>query len=168
LIALPYRAGLFVSFSDVTGGWDAQESEIQSLTSILREYSEDFCKTEFSQKVLMDCLQARAKWPGWSHTIETVPAQAERVMEILDPMFSEKEMNGFREVLIDIALAVAMAFREASEKASASGRSSLIKEIITRLTGKAKKDPLSHMNISAVEKVALGKLCKAIKYTRLA
>src|SRR5688572_2345060 len=76
LIALPYRAGLFVSFSDVTGGWDAQESEIQSLTSILREYSEDFCKTEFSQKVLMDCLQARSQWPGWSHNIESVPAQA--------------------------------------------------------------------------------------------
>lgn len=167
LISLPYRAGLFVSFSDVTGGWEAQESEIQSLTTILREYSEDFCKTEFSQKVLMECLQARGKWPSWSHNIDTVPDEARRTIDTLSPMFSDKEMNGFKEVIVDIALAVAMAFREVSEGLSSASRPSVIKNIMDRLTGRGKADPLAHMNISPAEKVALGKLCKAIGYTRL-
>lgn len=30
LISLPYRAGLYVSFADTTGGWQAQDREIQS------------------------------------------------------------------------------------------------------------------------------------------
>ena len=158
LIALPYRAGLYVSFSDVTGGWEAQESEMQSLTTILRSYSEDFCKTEFSQKTLMECLRARAKWPGWSHDIETVPEKAKQVMAILDPMFSEKELNGFREVMVDIALAVAMAFREERGQ-------QVRPSFLSRLVG-SKKDPLSHMNISAAEKKALTKLCKGLGYTR--
>jgi len=27
LISLPYRVGLYVSFSDITGGWEAQDKE---------------------------------------------------------------------------------------------------------------------------------------------
>ena len=49
VVALPYRVGLYVSFSDLSGGWNAQEQELEMLTSILREFSEDFCKGEFSQ-----------------------------------------------------------------------------------------------------------------------
>ncbi len=165
LIALPYRAGLFVSFSDVTGGWEAQEREIQSLTAILREFSEDFCKTEFSQKVLMDCLRARAQWPGWSHNIDTVPAQADRLMILLTPMFSEKELNAFREVIIDIALAVAMAFREEREARDNADNPSMFKNLLSFFSG-AKQDALSHINVSKAEKKALASLCTALKSSR--
>ena len=67
LISLPYRVGLYVSFSDTTGGFEAQEQEMQSLSNILREFAEDFCKSEFSQKVLMESLRQRALWPAWSN-----------------------------------------------------------------------------------------------------
>lgn len=166
LIALPYRAGLFVSFSDVTGGWEAQEREIQSLTSILREYSEDFCKTEFSQKVLMDCLRARAQWPGWSHNIDTVPAQADRLMILLAPMLSDKELNAFREVLIDIAVAVALAFREEREAREKAENPSILKNLLLFFSG-GKEDVLAHANVSRAEKEALAALCTALKYTRV-
>lgn len=165
LVSLPYRIGLYVSHSDVTGGWDAQESEIASLTEILRDYSNDFCKTEFSQKVLMDCLAMRGKWPGWSQDVESVPAQSSRMMTLLEPMMSEKELSGFCEVLGDIALAVAMAFRE--EGAFEQERP-IVQEILTRLGSiLAEKDPLDHINISASERAALKQLAHALRYSKL-
>jgi hypothetical protein len=166
LISLPYRIGLYVSHADVTGGWDAQESEIQSLTDILRDYSNDFCKTEFSQKVFMDCLAMRGKWPVWSQDAESVPAQVDRAMRILQPMMSEKELAGFCEVLGDTALAVAMAFREAAD--SGNENRPIVREILARLGGiLAEKDPLDHINISGRERAALKKLAHSLRYSRL-
>jgi hypothetical protein len=169
LISLPYRIGLYVSHADITGGWDAQESEIQSLTEILRDYSNDFCKTEFSQKILMDCLAMRGKWPGWSQEVESVPAQSDRAMALLQPMMSEKELSGFCEVLGDIALAVAMAFREdaGADGEDRKGRP-IVQEILARLVGiLSEKNPLDHINISDSERAALKKLARSLRYSRL-
>jgi hypothetical protein len=166
LISLPYRIGLYVSHADVTGGWDAQESEIQSLTDILRDYSNDFCKTEFSQKVFMDCLAMRGKWPVWSQDAESVPAQLDRAMRLLQPMMSEKELAGFCEVLGDIALAVAMAFREAAD--SGNENRPIVREILARIGAVlSEKDPLDHINISGRERAALKKIACSLRYSRL-
>lgn len=166
LVSLPYRIGLYVSHADVTGGWSAQESEIQSLTDILRDYSNDFCKTEFSQKILMDCLSMRGKWPGWSQDIASVPAQSVRAMTLLQPMMSEKELSGFCEVLDDIALVVAMAFCE--ETRGGDKERPIVREILARLGGiLSEKDPLDHINISANERAALKKLSRSMRYSRL-
>ena len=165
IISLPYRIGLYVSHADVTGGWDAQDSEIQSLTAILRDYSNDFCKTEFSQKVLMDCLASRAKWPSWSHGVDDVPNQSLRIVTTLESMMSEKELAGFCDVLTDIGLAVAMAFREGAEE---EGERPIVREILSRLgTVLSEKDPLEHANISEGERAALKKLARSLRYSKL-
>ena len=166
IISIPYRIGLYVSHADVTGGWDAQDSEIQSLTGILRDYSNDFCKTELSQKVLMDCLAARAKWPSWSHKVDEVPSQISHIVTMLETMLSEKELRGFFDVLIDIGLAVAMAFREGSGEEE--GERPLVREILARIgTALTEQDPLSHINISESERSALKKLTRAMRYSKL-
>lgn len=165
LVSMPYRIGLYVSHADVTGGWDAQDSEIQSLTGILRDYSNDFCKTEFSQKVLMDCLASRAKWPSWSQAVEEVPSQTSRVITTLESMLSEKELRGFCDVLTDVGIAVAMAFREGGDTA---GDKPIVREILSRIgTALGEKDPLDHINISESERSALKKLARALRYTKL-
>jgi hypothetical protein len=164
MVSLPYRIGLYVSHADVTGGWDAQDSEIQSLTGILRDYSNDFCKTELSQKVLMDCLASRAKWPSWSQDVDQVPAQIGQIITTLESMLSEKELSGFCDVLTDIGIAVAMAFREGGEEA---GERPLVREILARLgTVLSEKDPLDHINISESERSALKKITRAMRYSK--
>lgn len=164
LISLPYRAGLYVSFCDVTGGWEAQERELQCLTNILRQFSEDFCTAEIAQKALMETLRSRTQWPSWSHSIDTVPEEAGRVITALLSSLSEKEMSAFKEMLVDIALAVAMAFHEdagfAFEEAPKPG-------IFSRLLGKEKSDRLAHTNISKNERAALSRLCAAMNYTKI-
>jgi hypothetical protein len=166
LISLPYRVGLYVSFSDTSGGWEAQEAELQSLTGILRQYSEDFCKSEFSQKALLECLQGRGEWPHWAKDVEKVPVDAQNAIALLSPILLEKDISDFKELLVDIALAVAMAFREHAEgpeKAEGSTQS-----LLARLTGWRKRPaPLDHVNISADEKAALLRLCGALGYDGL-
>ncbi len=168
LISLPYRVGLYVSFSDVTGGWDAQEKELQSLTDILREFSEDYCKTEFSQKVLMESLQSRGEWPSWSQRIEKLPEEADHIVGRLQSIFPEKELYAFKEVLVDIALAVAMAFRENTEEEAAQKQSlhHAVRNALGRLAGKKASDPLEHVSISRNEREALSRLCVALHFTR--
>lgn len=169
LISLPYRIGLFVSFADITGGWDAQDQELQSLTGILREFSEDFYKTEFAQKVLMECLHDRGQWPVWSKNIEQVPEESGRIIRLLAPMFPDKDLNDFKEVLIDIALAVAMAFREdENDGRDAAEHGGGVRGILSRLTGAYKHaDPLEHINVSANEKAAILRLIQSLQYARL-
>jgi hypothetical protein len=164
LVSLPYRIGLYVSYSDVTGGWDAQERELESLTGILREFSEDFCKTEFSQKVLMETLMRRGNWPAWAQNIGAVPDEARHIVDTLVFIFSEKELRAFKEVLVDIALAVAMAFHEGREPELAPAPG-LIEGIMAKLTG-AKKQPslFDHVHISPAERKALDTVCDAMNY----
>ena len=165
LISLPYRVGLYVSFADTTGGFAAQEAEMQSLSGILREFAEDYCKSEFSQKVLMESLRARDVWPSWSQGIERVPDEARPIFTLLEPQFDSRALRAFKEVLVEIALSVAMAFREGNEDAQRGGGLSSIGEWFSRMLGGGKSSSsMGHSNISKSERVALARLCKAMNY----
>jgi hypothetical protein len=166
VVSLPYRVGLYVSFSDLSGGWDAQEQELEMLTSILREFAEDFCKGEFSQKVLAECLRGRDKWPAWSQNIDTVPAEAEMALETINLALSEKSLLDFKTVLFDIAVSVAMAFREDGDAVASSGGSFFTKIVgLMGLTiATSTKDKLAHINVSVSERKALATLSKALDY----
>jgi hypothetical protein len=161
LISLPYRIGLYLSYSDTTGGWDAQEAELVTLASILREFSEDFCKTEFTQITLMNCLKHRTDWPSYAKNIDKVPDDIARIMGILTPMFLPKELACFKEVMVEVAIAVAMAFRE---HAPQSQEKFSLKDFVSKLSGPRKNDPLEHINISTHEREALRRICGAMNY----
>lgn len=169
LISLPYRAGLYVSFADTTGGWQAQDREIQSLTAILQEFSQDYFKTEFTRLILMETLAARIDWLAWSRDIQKVPEQAKHVSKTLASFMEAGELEPFYDVMLDIAVTVAMAFQEHHEVEPApteEGSASVIKSLITRLMGNKKQGhPLSHTNISEQEKTALYTLSESLGYT---
>lgn len=163
LVSLPYRVGLFVSHADTTGGWDAQEKEMQSLTNILRAFTEDYCKSELAQKVLLESMRRRANWPQWSHHLENVPKEAQQIIAVLKPLFMEKHLNSFREVLVDIAMSVAMAFHEGDVEAITKQHSIL--QGFFGFLSRTPPDPLAHMNISGSERAALSRLCQAMGHT---
>ena len=114
-----------------------------------------------------ECLRNRDKWPSWSQNIDTVPAEAEMALETINLALSDKSMLDFKTVLFDIAVSVAMAFREDGDAASSSGGSFFTK--IVGLMGisiaTTTKDKLSHINVSASERKALATLSKALDYS---
>lgn len=167
LVSLPYRVGLYVSFADTTGGFEAQEAELQSLSNILREFAEDFCKSEFSQKVLMETLRVRGLWPSWSQNIGAAPEECRRIIDLLEIHFDNRALRAFKEVLVEIALAVAMAFREggaehAKKELRLSGFGEILRNVIDLVRMNANSAP--HMNISKNEQIALERLCKAMNF----
>ncbi|PZO86427.1 MAG: hypothetical protein DI626_06660 [Micavibrio aeruginosavorus] len=164
LVSLPYRAGLYVSFSDVTGGWDAQEAEIQSLTEILRGYAMKTGLPPFSQKVLMDCLAERGAWPSWSKDIGAVPSEASSLVDDLVTMMGAGDLSAFKGLILDIALGVAMAFRETADGAATAGHDAgFFQSLLSSLIGgEEAHSALDHLNISAAEREALSSLSAAL------
>ena len=169
LISLPYRAGLYVSFCDVTGGWEAQDREIQSLTSILQEFANDFYQTEFTQKILLETMASRGQWLSWARDVGRLPQDVEAMMRGLSSMMDDAEFQAFASVILDISLSVAMAFREQADEGSISqDKPGAIRQLIGRMMGgKAGGDPLSHPNISEQERTALTTLSRALGYRNL-
>lgn len=165
LMSLPYRVGLYVSFSDTSGGFEAQEQEMQTLSNILREFAEDFCKSEFTQKVLMESLKQRSQWPSWSNNMEHVPEEARHITDLLEAHFDARGLRAFKEVMIDIAMAVAMAFQEGPVETIKPSLWPKFGDMLAKMLGKGPNHyTLSHMSISKNERNALKRLCAAIDY----
>jgi len=165
LMSLPYRIGLYVSYADISGGWDAQEKEQQSLAGILRAYSEDFCKSELTQKILMETLGRRPSWPAWSQKIDTVPDEVARIIFLIAPLVDPRELAGFKEVMIDVALSVAMAFHEGDEvHAPTPETGSFFSDLVARFLPQRTKTDFDHVNISPAERAALTRVCMAMDY----
>ena len=166
LISLPYRAGLYVSFCDVTGGWEAQDREIQSLTAILQEFANDFYQTEFTQKILLETMAERPHWLSWARDVNGLPAEVGGMMKILSSIMDDAEFQAFACVMLDIALSVAMAFREQADgTADEHDKPGAIRQLIGRMMGgKNNGHDLSHANISVREREALRTLSAALGY----
>lgn len=160
MVSLPYRIGLFVSHADVTGGWEAQEAEMQTLNTILRSFTEDFCKSPFVQGLLMQTIGARAQWTQWSHGLDNVPGECVAAMYDLRGVLATKDLKSFQEQMMDIAFAVAQAFREDKQAPPAPPPS-----FIARLFGQGKREARNtHRNISQAEHAAIRKIADALDY----
>lgn len=161
MIALPYRIGLFVSHADTTGGWEAQEAEMQSLNHILRSFTEDFCKSEFVQGLLMRTIAARGDWVRWSHHLDSVPAECVAAMYDLRGVLEPKHIAAFQDMMMEIAFAVAQAFHESGPSETPEPKLGWIE----RLMGKTKKAArFDHLAISENERAALGRIADALDY----
>ena len=115
LIALPYRVGLYISMSDKTGGKASETQELAALENVVTFYVEDTLKSEFAQTIMLATLQHKAYWPEWSLEIEQVPQECEYIAAYLIDRIDERKLAGFKNNLIEIAMTVALAYRETSE-----------------------------------------------------
>lgn len=112
LVALPYRVGLWIGSSDITGGSDAEKAEMMALSSIVTSYAEDYLKSEFVQTLMEEMVSRSAEWPGWGRNLDEVPAECIRAVEIASERLDRKDVMSFKYNLMEIATSVAMAYRE--------------------------------------------------------
>lgn len=121
IIRLPFRVGMWISQSDTTGGGDADDREREALNTIVAAYAEDYLKSEFVQRLMEQTLQQRDQWSTWTKNIENLPAECEQAMTLLATRVPLKEVETFKRNLLDIGLAVAMAYRESDHVEGAEG-----------------------------------------------
>lgn len=115
LIRLPYRAGLWVSASDTTGGDESEEAEKQALANIVRGFTEDFLKSEFVEEVMRETVVHMSEWDGWGENIDAIPDEIREGIELAAKHIDYKQMAAFKSSLMDVAMTVAMAYRELDE-----------------------------------------------------
>lgn len=125
LVSLPYRVGLWMSQSDSSGGARAQEAELRALAAIIHGFSEDVFGSEFVQYVMRETIARKSEWGGWGERLDRVPDQCGQALEILGLYLAEKEIKVYALRMMDIAEAVALAFREYEGKPSLLERLSI-------------------------------------------
>ncbi|MGH1457047.1 MAG: hypothetical protein ACRBDI_09720 [Alphaproteobacteria bacterium] len=167
LVSLPYRVGLLVSQSDNSGGDDSEEAEMAALSSIITAYSQEVFGAETVQYVISETVRRKAEWAGWSSDLEHVEGECHKAIDILSMRVDEKEVNAFRNHLIEIGESVALAFREYGKGTSLINK---IKVYLYFVVGKQKaskkgehyKEWEQFINISLDERKALQFVARAL------
>jgi hypothetical protein len=112
IVRLPFRVGIWISESDMSGGDESAAQEREALNTIVAAYAEDYLKSEFVQRVMEMTLARKDEWPKWTDRVDAVPDECDRVMKALATRVPLREVESFKHNLIDIGVAVAMAYRE--------------------------------------------------------
>ncbi|MCB9990890.1 MAG: hypothetical protein H6867_05875 [Rhodospirillales bacterium] len=167
LISLPYRTGLWVSESDDEGGDDSAEAEMQALESIITGYSEDFLKSEFVEELMRATLAHKDQWEAWRSDLATVPEDCRKAVEIVQAYLETREVLSFKQNLMEIATAVAMAYCEVEEESQAGKFAVYARHYWALFMARLRKEQEprleDHVNISRAEREVLGKLSGVLR-----
>ncbi|MFP4314405.1 MAG: hypothetical protein ACLFR0_08780 [Alphaproteobacteria bacterium] len=112
LISLPYKVGVWLSHVDERGGEEADQEEKDALASIINGFTRDVFGSEVVQYIMTETLENKDKWKKWSEQCDNIHQECQRAIDILNEAVEEKEVSAFKRRLIEIAEAVALAFRE--------------------------------------------------------
>ncbi len=168
LIRLPYRAGLWISSSDTTGGDESEAAERQALAAIVRGFTEDFLKSEFVEEIMRATVQHMDEWDQWAANPENVPEEVRRGIEIAALYIDYKQMHALKQSLNDVAMTVAMAYREFDETTPFAAQMRIYSKYwleYARSYVKKTRPPIMdhYLNISAAEHKALDALNAALR-----
>lgn len=167
IVSLPYRVGLWVSVSDMSGGQEANARELEALHNILHGFAEQVFGAEEIQYIISETLRQKEQWPVWDKQIRTVLKDCQDALDILSSHMDEKGLEAFRSYLIEIGEAVALSFREREEPGSSLSKLKaylgfkLDQMRSTRARVKAMGFE-EYLNISPAERKALDELAGAL------
>lgn len=165
LVRLPYRVGYWISQSDQTGGAEADALEEQALRNIIEGFTRDVFGSETVQYVMMETYDHQRRWHEWQDDLHLVLEEVRDALKLLDKIVDPKELSSFKLRLMEIAEAVALAFREMEPDPSKEGLEFYIihfTDILKELFGIKEKNGEAPLNISPSERKALEALQKVM------
>jgi hypothetical protein len=168
LISLPYRAGLWVSASDATGGHTADEKELEALAKSIQGLSQGMFESALVHEVMAETFLHRAEWPVWAKNYGVTPDDCKRAIALMQARkVPPRDVDAFRRMLMQIGLEVARAFREYDRNEPFSHRlvrqiSILVDSFFGALQGE-KHVSEDILNISYSEDIALNALAMALR-----
>lgn len=166
IISVPYRAGLWVSRSDQTGGEEASAQELQVLSNIINGFAEEVFGSEIIQHIISETVNSKDAWPVWSAQLSTLLADCEVCIDTLREKAGEKEVSVFQNHIMEIGEAVALAFNEfehARMPEKIRLNTSFVGQKIAAALGRhSYKSYREFINISMAERQALQQLAQAL------
>ncbi len=167
LVSLPYRVGLFVSQSDNTGGDDSDADEMLALDNIITGYSQEIFCAETVQYIVSETVKRKSEWSSWSDNLDAIGGECHKALDILYDTVDEKEVNAFKNHLLEIGESVALAFREYGDSTSMADKIKM-RMIFYKEKKQAKKVGVIYknweqfINISLDERKALRSVATAL------
>ena len=140
---------------------------MQALRSIITGFSEDFLKSEFVEELMKQTLAQQNRWKEWSVNLGGVPAECRQATEILRSKVEKKEGLSYRQTLMEIAMSIAMAYRELDDRGSIAEKLSAYtshywKTLMAKLKNQQAPSMDETLNISKAERRILETLSKAL------
>ena len=168
IVSLPYRAGLYVSVSDQSGGDKASENELRALENLIYGFSDGVFGSELVQDVMAETIKRKHEWKDWHNDLDRVPEECYDALSILSPHFDHKERAAYARRVLALGEAVALAFREDIGSQAGFGRFKAYLRYLKMVhKAKKKKFPVKSfedfLSISSDEREALTKLAAALK-----
>ena len=166
-IRLPFRVGLYISSSDSSGGGESDEAELRALTNVVTYYVEDFCKSEFAQSVMLETLRFKSEWGGWGENIENTPQECKQLFDAITGQIDMRDIVAFKNNLLEIAIAVAMAYREFDSSDAFGEKVKIYLDVLMRqlkamFKGETTESFDQMLNISRSEKAAINLLAQTL------
>lgn len=169
LISLPYRVGLWVSQSDISGGDDSSGQERQVLANIIHGVASDMFGSEVVQIVMTETIKNKDQWPKWAQQSSAVPEDCAFAMDVIRQYADAKDATAFKNHLMEIGEAVALAFREYDQMGFGQKLSLYIAYLSTKFKARPKSRPRrtlrEYLSISPGERKALMTLAQSLGTT---
>ncbi len=168
LMSLPYRAGLWVSASDSTGGHIADASELDALEKTIQGLAQGMFESALVHEIMAGTFLRRAEWPEWAKHYAATPDDCKRAIAAMQTRnIPSRDIEAFRRMLMQIGLEVARAFREYDRNDPVLHRltrriSMTVERFFGALQGE-KYAPENILNISYSEDIALNTLANALR-----
>lgn len=166
LVSLPYRAGVWISRIDRSGGSDASDMEMHALERIIDKKAASMFESAFVHEVMVELCAHKSEWPQWSGSNADVAADCRAAVKIIREKLTPHDVEGYCRNILFIGVEVAKAFREFDLNAPLSVRlGALMNSLMDKLSGLAhgpEHDSGSLLNISYEEDVALSGLSRAL------
>ena len=141
-----------------------------ALEDILERKGKGMFDSAFVHEVMAESCTRETEWRGWGKDLDGLMDDARRAATLVETKLNEKDAEAYKVMVMQVAIEVAMSYREFSATASFGERMVRnIKIFIDKLIGMS----LGHtyisdrlLNISFEEDVALSKLAEALNVNR--
>jgi hypothetical protein len=163
VIRLPYRIGVWVSQSDTSGGREADESERQALSNILHAFAEDLFGSEMLQYIMSETIRQKNDWPSWNVQVDLVPGECGDAITLVREFGEPKDVKAFKNHLMEIAGAVALAFHEEDSSRSFLAAIGLYVSHLFSRSGRKRRRFSDFLNVSTSESEALVAIADALE-----
>lgn len=161
LIALPYKAGMAISYAEDEEGEDDDARETKALETALKLHAapKQTGTADLIAEIVTQTLARRADWPRWSEQTFAIEPECEKAVKILKSHASETEIRAYIAMMLDVTTRVAQAYGEfGMPEEKPKGIMGFVKKIM------GGPDTANQpMNVSPAEDDSITRITKALK-----
>lgn len=163
IVSLPFRVGVWIGFAEDEEGPDDDRLERRALAATLKSIEGDKSRRELVRHIAGETLKHQNHWEQWAGQVSFRMPDVDAPLAALRDAAAAADEKAYREMLYDIAVAVASAYGEFGDRHEPpQGR---VSAFLGDLMQKMRKGTEEY-KISATEQDAIDALRTALRLDR--